>query len=110
MGADQGDVSGEGVASHLKLSPAHRAALNHWYAENVAPKIARFSNAQIRRATGLSSRYATLIRYGIPPHPIHFSAVARLIDIEPPETLPPATTAEMPSADLPEPMMLRAVV
>lgn len=92
----------------LKLSPAQRAALNHWYAENAAPEIARFSNAQIRHATGLSSRYATLIRYGIPPHPIHFSALARLIGIVPPESLPLSTAAEMPHADLPEPMMLRA--
>jgi hypothetical protein len=31
---------------------------------------------KIRRATGLYSRYATLIRNGIPPHPIHFRALA----------------------------------
>jgi hypothetical protein len=39
----------------------------------------------IRRATGLSSRYAPLIRAGTPTHLVHFPALAQIAGVEPSE-------------------------
>jgi hypothetical protein len=43
--------------------------------------------AEIRRATGLSVRYAIMIRQGYVPHPRHFTALAKLAGVPTPKAL-----------------------
>jgi hypothetical protein len=52
-----------------------------WYASAVAPLVARCSLSDVQRATGLSKRYAIMIRQGHVPHPRHFAALAQLAGV-----------------------------
>jgi len=54
------------------------------FVEEIQPKLARLTVKQIENATGLSLRYALLIRDGrYVPHPVHYEALAALVK-EPP--------------------------
>lgn len=51
----------------------------------VAPHIATCPVAKIRRAAGLSERYALIIRQGYVPHPRYYRMLAELVGVEMPE-------------------------
>jgi hypothetical protein len=56
--------------------------LREWFTATVAPLVAKCSIAEIRRATGLSTRYVIMIRKGCVPHPRHYPALATLVGVE----------------------------
>jgi hypothetical protein len=61
--------------------------LRDWFTARVAPLVAKCSIAEIRRSTGLSTRYVIMIRQGLVPHPRHYPALAALVGIEVPKPL-----------------------
>jgi CRISPR-associated protein Cas1 len=61
--------------------------LRDWFTAAVAPRVATCPAAEIRRATGLSVRYAIMIRQGYVPHPRHFLALAKLAGVSAPKAL-----------------------
>jgi len=69
--------------------------LREWFTATVGPLVADYSVAQVRGATGLSTRYVIKIRQGLVPHPRHFPALADLVGMVVPNalTLPAQTTA-----------------
>jgi hypothetical protein len=58
--------------------------LREWFAAIVAPLVAKCSIPEIRRATGLSTRYVIMIRQGLAPHPRHYAVLAELVGAEMP--------------------------
>jgi hypothetical protein len=51
------------------------------YLRDILPKLKDFSIMDIRRDTGFSPRYASLIRRGLyVPHPAHYEALRNLVD------------------------------
>jgi len=51
------------------------------FLSDVQPKLANVSVSQISKATGLSLRYASLIRQGkVVPHPVHFEKLSQLVN------------------------------
>jgi CRISPR-associated endonuclease Cas1 len=56
-----------------------------WFTTSVAPLVAKRPIAEIRRTTGLSTRYVIMIRQGLVPHPRHYPALAALVGIEVPK-------------------------
>jgi hypothetical protein len=65
--------------------------LREWFTAAVAPRMATCPVAEIRRATGLSTRYAIKIRQGHVPHPRHFAALASLAGVPAPASVPTAS-------------------
>jgi CRISPR-associated endonuclease Cas1 len=53
-----------------------------WFRTTVAPLVAQRSIGDICRATGLSKRYAIMIRQGHVPHPRHYPMLAELVGME----------------------------
>jgi hypothetical protein len=58
--------------------------LREWFTATVAPLVAKRSIAEIRRVSGLSTRYVIMIRQGLVPHPRHYPVLATLVGVEPP--------------------------
>src|SRR5205807_199779 len=56
--------------------------LRDWFTATVAPLVAERPIAEIRRTTGLSTRYVIMIRQGLVPHPRHYKALAALVGIQ----------------------------
>jgi hypothetical protein len=56
--------------------------LREWFTATVAPHLAKYPIAEIRHATGLSTRYVIMIRQGLVPHPRHYPALASLVGSE----------------------------
>jgi len=50
----------------------------------VAPLLAKSPLAEIRHATGLSTRYVIMIRQGFVPHPRHYPVLAALVGVKAP--------------------------
>jgi CRISPR-associated endonuclease Cas1 len=66
-----------------------RVAARAWYLVDVQPKLADIEPATLRRATGLSPRWAALVRSGTAiPHPRHFPAIARTVGVKLPAWWP----------------------
>jgi CRISPR-associated endonuclease Cas1 len=61
--------------------------LREWFIVVLAPLLAKCPLAEIRHATGLSTRYAIKIRQGYVPHPRHFAALAALAGVQVPKAL-----------------------
>lgn len=61
------------------------------------PRIIDLAPVTLRRATGLSPRYVNLICRGKIPHPIHFQALAELVNEPVPEQLQAAKPVSNPS-------------
>jgi CRISPR-associated protein Cas1 len=84
-------------AAHAGASPARtrniwtKAAgpaveqLRQWFTTTVAPLVANRPLPEIRSATGLSTRYAIMIRQGYVPHPRHYPSLAALVGAEFPD-------------------------
>jgi len=49
------------------------------FKSEILPAIAGFSIHEIAKVTGLSLRYASLIRSGYVPHPVHYPRLQKLI-------------------------------
>lgn len=58
--------------------------LREWFSAEVAPQMRACTIGEIRRVTGLSTRYAIMIRQGHAPHPRHFPTLAGLVGVKPP--------------------------
>ena len=70
--------------------------LREWFTAAVAPRMAACPVAEIRRATGLSTRYAIKIRQGHVPHPRHFAALAALAGVPAPASVPASAAIRDP--------------
>jgi hypothetical protein len=79
---DARHTPGEGLMQTGPRAPAvTQAGLRQWYASELQTHMPALSNREIVRATGLSRRYAIMIRQGYIPHPRHFAALARLANV-----------------------------
>lgn len=58
--------------------------LREWFTATVRPLLAKCSIAEIRNATGLSTRYVIMIRKGLVPHPRHYLVLAALVEVDAP--------------------------
>lgn len=59
--------------------------LRSWFATTLAPLLSTRHHSEIQRVTGLSKRYAIMIRQGSPPHPRHYRTLAELVGVQPPD-------------------------
>ncbi len=66
-----------------------QAGLREWYTAELQPHLAALRNPEIAQATGLSIRYAIMIRQGFVPHPRHFAPLAGLAGVPLPNGLLP---------------------
>jgi CRISPR-associated endonuclease Cas1 len=58
--------------------------LQEWFATTVGPRLSSCRVSEICRATGLSKRYAIMMRKGCVPHPRHYLVLAELVGVEAP--------------------------
>jgi hypothetical protein len=106
-GWDARHTPGEGLTQTGPRRPtATQARLRRWYAAKLQPRIVALRNPEIAQATGLSIRYAIMIRQGFVPHPRHFGALAKLAGVRLPEGLPPSPETPQP----PEPVQAPAAL
>lgn len=79
---DARHTPGEGLTQSGPRTPTPaQVELRQWYVAELQPRIIVLRNAQIMQATGLSRRYAIMIRRGFIPHPRHFAVLAELAGI-----------------------------
>ena len=84
----------EARAKHSRSARSHALARESWdqsslpswlttefFAENVQPHLARVSTSAIRSRIGVSRWYASKIRQGYQPHPRHWQALNRLVEV-----------------------------
>ena len=67
-----------------KATGADVDQLREWFTTTLAPLLAKRPLAEIRGATGLSTRYVIMIRQGYVPHPRHYTMLAELAGVEAP--------------------------
>lgn len=80
---DAEHTPGEGLTRIGPRQPsAAQAKLREWYLTELQSKLVEMRNSEIARSTGLSIRYAIMIRQGFVPHPRHYPALAELVGVE----------------------------
>lgn len=94
MGEDARNTPGEGLTrTGPRRAIATQVRLRRWYTAKLQPRIGALRNPEIAQATGLSIRYAIMIRQGFVPHPRHFGALAALVGVELPGKFAAALSA-----------------
>jgi hypothetical protein len=81
---DAEHTPGEGLSRTPKERVGDKATgeqLRRWFTTTLVPIVAKRPFAEIRSATGLSTRYAIMIRQGHIPHPRHYPALAHLAGV-----------------------------
>jgi CRISPR-associated protein Cas1 len=88
---------GEGLWNARRKADPTQDRLRRWYVAELAPRVATLRTSVLVQATGLSIRYAIMIRQGYVPHPRHFPALAKLAGVPAPKStwLPTQTTASL---------------
>jgi hypothetical protein len=85
-GRPQASATPRAKTGDPKASGAAIDQLREWYTATVSALLPERSPAEIRDATGLSTRYVITIRHCAVPHPRHYESLADLVGVELPGT------------------------